>query len=89
MEFFKDWQFYFAIIQILGMVGIFAYNWFSHQKIVGNDLHHLSVDVKEIASKQDKQDEKVNKMAEDISYIKGKDQINDKIVKILEKTLEK
>ena len=89
MSFLNDWQFWFQLLTFLTIAGSWLFNWFSHQKIVGNDLCHLSKDLKEIAGKQDKQDEKINKMAVDLAYIKGKEENNDKIIKVLEKTLDK
>lgn len=70
-------------------VGLLIYNFLSHQKLVGNDLKHLSTDVKKISDNQDKQDEKIGKICEDIAFIKGKEETNDKIIKVLEKTLNK
>lgn len=72
MEFLKDFQFWFGLINFLGIALVGAFNYFSHNKIVGNDLHHLSADVKAIGENQDKLDGKVDKLAEDVSYLKGR-----------------
>lgn len=89
MNWFNDPQFWLGAVNLLGLALIGIFNWLSHQKIVGNDLHHLSADVASIAKKQDKQDEILIEMGKDLSYIKGKEENNDKIIKILEKSLQK
>lgn len=70
-------------------VGLLIYNFLCHQKLTGNDLKHLATDVKKISDNQDKQDAKIDEMGKDIAYIKGKEENNDKIIKVLEKSLEK
>jgi len=89
MNWFSDPQFWLGAINLLGLAMIGIFNWLNHQKIVGNDLRHLSADVKSIVDEQEKQDEKLTKMGEDLSYIKGKEENNDKLIKILEKSLQK
>jgi len=75
MDFLKSFQFWFGAINLIGTGLLFAFNYFSHQKIVGNDLHHLSADVKEISNLQKEQGTKLGKLAEDVSYLKGKTEI--------------
>lgn len=75
MEFLKEWQFWFAFVNLAGLVVIGTFNWLSHHKIVGNDLHHLAIDVKEIATLQKEQGLKIGKLAEDVSYLKGRTEI--------------
>lgn len=75
MEFWKDWHFWAQLLSLAGTVIIFCYQWFSHNKIVGNDLHHLSADVKKIAQVQDAQNQKLGKVAEDVAYLKGRDSV--------------
>jgi len=60
MEFLQDWKFWLFLITILGIV----INWFSNQKIMNNDLHHLSQDMSELKNT-------VFKQGTDIAYIKG------------------
>jgi hypothetical protein len=60
-----------GLINLLLIVIVGCFNWFSHNKIVGNDLHHLSTDVKEIKEKQAGISEKVNTLSTDLSYVKG------------------
>ena len=78
MDFLKDWQFYAWLLSMIGTCTVISFQWFSHNKIVGNDLHHLSADVKAIAENQDKLDGKVDKLAEDVSYLKGRQDIRQK-----------
>lgn len=40
---------------------ILGFNFFSHQKITGNDLHHLAIDVNKISDKVDDLAKKVEK----------------------------
>lgn len=63
------------ILTFLGTVIIGGYSWFSHNKIVGNDLHHLSQDVKQIAESQIGMATKVGKLAEDVAYLKGRTEV--------------
>lgn len=81
MEFWKSWQFWLQILSLLGTGLLMAFNWFSHNKIVGNDLHHLSADVKQISNTQIEQGKKIGKLAEDVSYLKGKTSIVSKYKK--------
>lgn len=85
MDFLTDWKFWLFVINIL----ILAFNFFSHQKIVYNDLKHLSKDVKEIKGKQDEHSEKINHIETEIAYIKGIKTSEDKVIKLLENTLKK
>lgn len=60
-----------GIANLLLIILVGAFNWFSHHKIVYNDLHHLSTDVKELVSRQEGISTKVNSLAEDLAYVKG------------------
>lgn len=82
----KSWT---PVATLLVTIGLVIYNFLCHQKIVGNDLHHLALDLKKISENQDKQDTKINTLCVDMAYIKGKNETNDKIVKVLEKNLTK
>jgi peptidoglycan hydrolase CwlO-like protein len=75
---FSEWQFWFAVVNIVGTGLILAFNWFSHHKIVGNDLHHLAADVKEISSSQEELSKKVGRLAEDVGYLKGRIEVRTK-----------
>ena len=48
IPFFAQWQFWFAIINLGGLIILFLFNKFSHDKVVNNDLHHISNDIKTI-----------------------------------------
>ena len=68
MKILTDWSFWRLIISCVNLVGIillFLFNKYSHDKITTNDLVHLAQDVKEIK-------ETVKKNSTDIAYIKGK-----------------
>lgn len=77
--FLQSWQFWLQILSLVGTSILMAFNWFSHNKIVGNDLHHLSADVKAIANEQEKQGGKIAKVAEDVAYLKGRDSVRQKV----------
>lgn len=68
MEFLYDWKFYLFALSILSM----AFNFFSHIKITGNDLKHLSIDVKDIKTEQKCMKEKIIILGEDVALLKGK-----------------
>jgi hypothetical protein len=72
---YKDYQFWSFIIMVLNFCGIIivaCFNWFSHHKIVGNDLLHLSADVKQIVTKQEGLEKSVGDLATDMAFIKGR-----------------
>ena len=62
---------------ILGLINLFlvfivgCFNLFSHFKIVGNDLHHLNIDVKTVIARQEVISEKVVSLATDLAFVKG------------------
>jgi hypothetical protein len=60
-----------GLINLVLIVIVGAFNWFSHNKIVYNDLHHLSADVKKLVDRQEVISEKVVSLAEDLAYVKG------------------
>lgn len=61
MDFLTDWKFWLFFVTIVS--GII--NWLSNYKIMNNDLRHLSISLKAI-------EDKVEKNSKDIAYIKGK-----------------
>ena len=69
--FFQQWQFWAALVNIAGLVILFFFNKFAHDKVVGNDLHHIGADIKSIMGTQVEQGKKIVSMSEDISYLKG------------------
>ena len=72
---FVQWQFWLAIVNLLGIFGLALFQKFAHDKIVGNDLHHIASDLKGIILKQDNTDKKLNTVAEDVAYLKGRSEI--------------
>jgi len=60
-----------GIINLLLIIIVGCFNWFSHTKIVGNDLHHINVDVKTLIARQEVITEKVALLATDLAYVKG------------------
>ena len=67
------------------LIGLF--NFFAHQKIVKNDLFHMSADIKNISTKQDNIEKSVSELASSVSYVKG--QIDMSLVTIKRKNLKK
>lgn len=79
MSWLSQWQFWVAFINLSGLVVVFVFNKFAHDKLVSNDLLHISTDIKTLLNNQkslndklDKTNEKTASLAEDVSYIKGK-----------------
>jgi|APFre7841882654_1041346.scaffolds.fasta_scaffold560384_2 hypothetical protein len=65
-----------GILNLLLIVIVGAFNWFSHFKIVGNDLFHLNADVKKIIEKQEVISEKVVSLATDLAFVRGNCALN-------------
>jgi hypothetical protein len=65
-----------GVLNLLLIVVVGCFNWFSHNKIVGNDLTHLTADVKTLISRQESISEKVIALATDLSFLKGKCALN-------------
>jgi len=82
-------KFALSVLTFMTTIGVMVYQHLSHQKIVGNDLHHLALDLKKISENQDKQGDKINALCTDMAYIKGRNETNDKIIQVLEKNLTK
>lgn len=70
-EWLTHWEFWLAVLNIVGFIVIFFFNKFSHDKIVGNDLHHIAIDIKSVMSTQVDQGKKIVLLGEDVSYLKG------------------
>jgi len=60
-----------GIINLVLILIVGAFNFFSHHKIVYNDLHHLSADVKKLVERQEVISEKVGSLEIDLAYVKG------------------
>lgn len=60
-----------GLINLVLIVIVGAFNWFSHNKIVYNDLHHLSADVKKLVDRQEGINKSVIDLAVDLAYVKG------------------
>jgi hypothetical protein len=60
-----------GIINLILIIIVGAFNWFSHNKIVYNDLHHLSADVKKLVERQEVISKDVVHLATDLAYVKG------------------
>jgi hypothetical protein len=65
-----------GIINLLLIIIVGCFNWFSHNKIVGNDLHHLNADVKTLIERQEIISEKVVSLATDLAYVRGNCALN-------------
>lgn len=64
MKFILNWEFWALIVAIIGLLWSalnFIFGKLVADKITGNDLKHLEVDVKELKSKYEKNLEKNNK----------------------------
>jgi len=48
-----------------------CFNIFSHNKIVGNDLLHLNIDVKSLLSRQEIITKNVTDLAVDLAFVRG------------------
>jgi len=55
-----------GLINLVLIIIVGAFNWFSHNKIVYNDLKHLTDDVKTVISRQEGISEKVVLLATDL-----------------------
>jgi len=89
MEIFSDWHFWVACSQLLLTLCVMGFQFFSHYKIVGNDLTHLAKDVSEITTKQEKQGETLQTISIDLAFLKGKEETTSKIIEVLQKNLNK
>jgi len=75
MFFYEDWKFWSFIIaslNMLGIIGVGIFNKLLHDNLVRNDLYHLDKKVTSIAEEQECIKQKVISLAEDVSYLKGK-----------------
>jgi hypothetical protein len=65
-------MFIIALINLFLIIIVGCFNFFSHNKIVGNELHHINTDVKSLLSRQEVISEKVALLSTDLAYVKGK-----------------
>jgi hypothetical protein len=63
-------------LNLLLIVVVGCFNWFSHNKIVGNDLHHLNADVKTLIERQETISKSVVDLAVDLAFVKGNCALN-------------
>ena len=80
-----------GIINLFLIIIVGCFNFFSHTKIVGNDLRHINIDVKSLLSRQEVISEKVNALSVDLAYVKGNCSLNTckKTIKKSKKILNK
>ena len=60
-----------AVLNFVGIIFVYVANRFAFNKIIKNDLHHLSSDVRTVAEKQEKMNNKLVNVSEDVAYLKG------------------
>jgi len=92
MELKIDWnmlRFILQIVNFAGIVAVFMFNKWSHDKITTNDLKHLADDISEIKNNQKEQGDNINALNTDVAYIKGMKENEDRVLKILESGLKK
>ena len=65
-----------ALINLVLIIIVGCFNFFSHSKIVGNDLFHINADVKSLLARQEVISEKVNTLSVDLAYVKGNCALN-------------
>lgn len=69
---------------LVGLINLFliiivgAFNWFSHNKIVYNDLHHLSIDVQKLVERQEGISKSVSDLSVDLAFVKGNCELHGK-----------
>jgi hypothetical protein len=60
-----------GVLNLLLIIIVGCFNWFSHFKIVGNELFHINEDIKTIISRQEGISEKVSILSQEFSFLKG------------------
>ena len=81
-----DWRLVLGLVNFVILIIVFLFSKYSHDKIVYNDLTHLSADIKTVIEKQDKAELKFTSLAIDVSYLKG---VSDSIMKSPKKASRK
>ena len=71
----KFGTFILGVINLIGIIVVGCFNYFSHQRIVTNDLVHLSRDVSEIKEDQKIIKKDVAELSKEVGYLKGKIEI--------------
>ena len=61
-----------GLVNLILIILVAINNHLNHVKLTTNDLRHLTEDVKLIVSRQEGISEKVNTLAIDLSFLKGK-----------------
>lgn len=79
-----------GLINLILIILVAIFNHLNHVKLTTNDLKHLSDDVKTLVSRQEVISTKVNELAIDLSFVKGKcDMHTSKVFKKSKKILNK
>ena len=68
MNFLYDWKLWLFVITFLGIL----INWLANQKIVNNDLHHISIDIQKLSDKVDCIDKKIVDIKTDVAVLQEK-----------------
>ena len=71
----KFGTFILGCVNLIGIILVGCFNYFSHQRIVTNDLVHISKDVNEIKEEQKCMKVKIVELSEAVGYLKGKIEI--------------
>jgi hypothetical protein len=61
-----------GILNFIGIILVGIFHKLTSDKLTGNDLHHLSLDVKEIKDEQKCMKEKLIEVSMDVAKLKGK-----------------
>jgi hypothetical protein len=64
-------MFIIALINLFLIIIVGCFNFFSHSKIVGNDLFHITADVKSLLARQEVISKSVTDLAVDLAFVKG------------------
>lgn len=92
MEFLTDWKFWAFVISALTFIGVTIsgiVNKLSTDKIANNHLTHIAEDIKKVITKQEEQGKEISQIKTEVSYIKGKQETESKLVEVLKETLKK
>lgn len=75
MDFLKDFKFWGFILGLLNLIGIILigiHHKLTSDKLTGNDLKHLAIDVKDIKQEQKCMKTKLIEVSVDVAKLKGK-----------------
>lgn len=68
MNFLYDWKLWLFVITFLGIL----INWLANQKLVKNDLRHISEDIKKLFKKVECIDKKMVTIKTDVAVLQEK-----------------